>query len=518
MKQYINEAKRWQQLAGIIKEAEGQSNETGGISQEIQALVDKNEFLKGKVKATPSDLIEGSKFVLLFSEDAAKHIAERHLDKTKPGSLFKSGVNLRDIAKKLLNISPSEEAGGRVKWLGANGGNVGEMGVAKSTPEKVAKMKDYTMPDGQKEQVKITPGKRKPTSEVSLITAELGILEDGRKALSLITMFPGGTKVDGTEIPMNRGEFASKGLYFVVDPSSPLLKEEMNEDIDTSNWGNEKDEYGNSEKDFKFKPDLADFDYNEEDYKDYMEKNFPGESLDLEEELKEVLDDLKDAQSASSWLKTQLDTYVDNNLSDGYGSGYQVEEQLKKLLKLITKKFNIPESSFKVEDKYDISYNEYDEGTTKGEIKLNGQPILTYSSHSDGYGFNADIDENALKAELEKLIKPTSESFDNLDEIVDRVLTKMRRRLNENLTQDSFEQLIDDLIDKVIEDNFYGSGPSDEDEEDQLRNAVVARAQEELETQYPGIEIKVSNTNKGNEYVVVGDEEKGIPYIEYLRS
>ena len=159
MPQQIQEAKRWQQLAGIIKEAEGQSNETGGISQEIQALVDKNEFLKGKVKATPSDLIEGSKFVLLFSEDAAKHIAERHLDKTKPGSLFKSGVNLRDIAKKLLNISPSEEAGGRVKWLGANGGNVGEMGVAKSTPEKVAKMKDYTMPDGQKEQVKRTfPG------------------------------------------------------------------------------------------------------------------------------------------------------------------------------------------------------------------------------------------------------------------------------------------------------------------------------------------------------------------------
>jgi len=208
MPQLIQEAKRWQQLAGIIKEAEDQPNETGGISQEIQALVDKNEFLKGKVKATPSDIIEGSKFVLLFSEDAAKHIAERHLDKTKPGSLFKSGVNLRDIAKKLLNIAPSEEASGRVKWLGANGGNVGEMGVAKSTPEEVAKMKDYTMPDGQKEQVKIAPGKRKPTSEVSLITAELGALGDGRKALSLITMFPGGTKVDGTEIPMNRGEFA----------------------------------------------------------------------------------------------------------------------------------------------------------------------------------------------------------------------------------------------------------------------------------------------------------------------
>jgi hypothetical protein len=222
MVQLINEAKRFQKLAGILKE---NLNEAEDISQEIQALVDKNDFLKGKVKATPTDIIEGSKFVLLFSEDAAKHIAERHLDGAKPGSLFKSGVNLRDVAKKLLNVAPSEESGGRVKWLGANGGNVGEMGVAKASPEEVAKMKDYTMPDGQKEQVKIASGKRKPTSEVSLITAELGTLENGKKALSMITMFPGGTSIDGTEIPMNRGEFASKGFYFVVDPSSSLLKE-----------------------------------------------------------------------------------------------------------------------------------------------------------------------------------------------------------------------------------------------------------------------------------------------------
>jgi len=197
------------------------------ISQEIQALIDKNDFLKGKVTATSSDIVEGDKFVLLFSEDSAKHIAERHSDGNKPGSLFKSGVNLRDVVKKILNISPSEQTGGRVKWLGVNGGEVGEMGVAKASPEEVAKMKDYTMPDGGKEQVKIAPGERKPTSEVSLITAELGTLENGKKALSMITMFPGGMEVDGVEIPMDRGQFASKGLYFVVDPSSSLLKENI---------------------------------------------------------------------------------------------------------------------------------------------------------------------------------------------------------------------------------------------------------------------------------------------------
>lgn len=464
MKTQINEIKRMQQLAGILKEAEDNTPDGDNISNEIQALINKNDYLKGKVTAKPADIIEGNNFVLLFSEDAAKHIAERHLDGTKPGSLFKSGVNLRDVAKKLLNIEPSEEAGGRVKWLGANGGNIGEMGVAKASPEEVAKMKDYTMPDGQKEQVKIAPGKRKPTSEVSLITAELGTLGNGKKALSLITMFPGGTKIDGTEIPMNRGEFASKGFYFVVDPSSPLLKESLNKS-----------------------------------------------------KLFEVLDDLTDAQSASTFIKDQLSTYIDNNLSD-YGAGYQLEEKLDKLLNLVSKKFNIPGNSFKVEDKYSTSYNEYDEATVKGEIKINGQVVIDYSSHGDGYGFSADIDENALKAQLEKLMKPTNEVFDKLDEIVDRVLLKVRKQLNENLIQSDFEEIIDNIIDKAIEDDFYGSGPSDEDEEEQLRNIVVSRAQEELKTKYPGIEVGVQLTNKGNQYYTVEDEEKNIPYLTYTRS
>jgi len=196
--------------------------EATDLSPEIQALIDKNALLKG---TTPEDIIEGNKFVLIFSDKSAKHIAERHMDKTKPGSLFKSGANLKDIAKKLLNMSPSVQEGGRVKWLGVNGGSaVGEMGVAKGTPEQVANMKDYTMPDGNKETVKIAPGKRIPTNEVSLITVELGDLSNGKKVLSAITMFPGGTKVDGVEIPMDRGELAAKGLYFVVDPSSPLLE------------------------------------------------------------------------------------------------------------------------------------------------------------------------------------------------------------------------------------------------------------------------------------------------------
>ena len=455
-----------QKLAGI------KLNED--VSQEIQALIDKNDFLKGKVTSSPSSIIEGDKFVLLFSEDSAKHIAERHLDGNKPGSLFKSGVNLRDVAKKILNTSPSEQTGGRVKWLGVNGGEVGEMGVAKASPEEVAKMKDYTMPDGGKEQVKIAPGERKPTSEVSLITAELGTLGNGKKALSMITMFPGGMKVDGVEIPMDRGQFASKGLYFVVDPSSPLLKESLNE----------------------------------------------------------VLDDLKDAQTAAEFIYTQLDTYIDNNL-DGYGSGYMVEGQLEKLLKLVSKKFNIPENSFKIDDKYSTDYNEYDEGTTNGEIKLNNQSIITYSSHDDGYGFSGDIDKNALKTELEKLIKPINESI-YIKKLINEALKKYRKQLNEELNISNNNYELPDFEEKktALNQMFpYGDIDTDHyqyfgyDSEKELIDAIrfgevdssrITNAiQNATETIFPKEEgfkvdaILYYGDEKGNVSIVKGDDTLG---------
>lgn len=197
--------------------------------EEIQKMIDNNEFLKGKVVAKNDDVIEGKKFVLLFSSESAKHIAERHLDGKKPGSLFNSNIDLREIAKKLIDQEPSEKSGGRVKWLAADAKVVlGKMGVKKASPEQVLKMKDYQMPDGAKEVVKISAGQRDNTSEANLITAELGQLSDGRKALSLITMFPGGKEVDGVAIPANRAEFAKIGLYFVVDSDSEILKESKN--------------------------------------------------------------------------------------------------------------------------------------------------------------------------------------------------------------------------------------------------------------------------------------------------
>lgn len=182
----------------------------------IQSFIDNNQFLKGKV-VTEKDLINSNKFVLYVSDDALNHIKERHKDETKPGSTFDSSVNLRDVLSKLLNLSPSEQSGGRVKWLGVNVGiPIGKMGIKLGKPEEVANMQDYQMPDGKKETVKISKGERNPTSEISLITSELGELDNGKKVLSLITAFPGGMSVDSVELPIDRGQFAGKGLYFVI--------------------------------------------------------------------------------------------------------------------------------------------------------------------------------------------------------------------------------------------------------------------------------------------------------------
>ena len=140
-------------------------------------------------------------------------------------------ANLRDVMAKVLSMPASEESGGRVKWLGVDYGSpIGAMGVKVGEPEEVAKMKDYTMPGGRNETVKVAPGERESTGEISLITAELGEM-DGKKVLSLITAFPGGVDVDGKEMPMDRNDFAKEGFYFVLPDASPLLKESKQDHI-----------------------------------------------------------------------------------------------------------------------------------------------------------------------------------------------------------------------------------------------------------------------------------------------
>ena len=155
-----------------------------------------------------------------------KHIMDRHADSYAPGSLFTiPQEKFYDELKGIIAKSPTEvDARGMVKWLEVDiGSTVGKMGVAHANPTKVASMVDYTMPGGRMEKVKVAPGERVDTRLLSVITAKIGELQDGRQLLSLVTMFPGSNTINGVEMPPDRSAFASAGFYFVLPEDSPAL-------------------------------------------------------------------------------------------------------------------------------------------------------------------------------------------------------------------------------------------------------------------------------------------------------
>ena len=191
---------------------------------EIQNLIDNNKFVNGNASA--ETVIEGESRILFLSPESKQHVLGRHQDEYAPGSLFDSSVDFNSLIKSFIDTEPDEVgSNGFVKWLGKDvGQTIGSMGVQKGDPEQVAQMKDYQMPDSRTaEVVKVAAGVRKPTSEFSLIIAPMGKLSDGREVFSLITMFPGGTELDGVAMPMNRNDFASLGFYFVLPEDSPML-------------------------------------------------------------------------------------------------------------------------------------------------------------------------------------------------------------------------------------------------------------------------------------------------------
>ena len=187
------------------------------VYDEIQPMIDANQYVSGQANAT--NTIETDKYVLYCSDEGVKHILQRHADAYAPGSLLVDNFDLIGEIKKLISTEADEiDSRGMVKWLERDTGSTcGYMGVAKADPAAVAEMKDYSMQGYQGiEKVKIAPGEREPTSLLSVITAGIGDISDGRKALSLVTIFPGSNTVDGVEIPHSRPQFAALGLYFVL--------------------------------------------------------------------------------------------------------------------------------------------------------------------------------------------------------------------------------------------------------------------------------------------------------------
>jgi len=195
------------------------------IYNEIQLMIDDNPYVSGQ--ADQSNCVESDKFVLYASAEGIKHILDRHADAYAPGSLLADNLNLLAELENLIQTEPDErDSRGMLRWLERDlGSTVGYMGVAQADATEVAQMQDYSMQGHQGiEKVKIAPGERAETNLLSLITAGIGQLPDGREVLSLVTVFPGSNTVNGVEIPHSRPDFASLGLYFVLPADHASFK------------------------------------------------------------------------------------------------------------------------------------------------------------------------------------------------------------------------------------------------------------------------------------------------------
>jgi len=108
-------------------------------------------------------------------------------------------------------------------------------------------------------------------------------------------------------------------------------KAKLNENMD--NWGNETDDYGRNERDYKPKPSLADFDYNKEEYKKHMKEFFPGEQVDIDDEQVDIDESFKLYQEGDNIFniidKKIIEPDQDSNLAngttkDGDGTNYGI--------------------------------------------------------------------------------------------------------------------------------------------------------------------------------------------------
>jgi hypothetical protein len=322
--------------------------------QKLAGLITESEYRKALLTEATDKIPGKDGIVILISDYVKKHIMEHN--KPGVGSVFKAGVTEDEIVNMVKEVAPKVTGDGGAYELKKSG--VGYDLVLSMDKAKALK-------DAKEGEVEKQEG-------------------------------PNKVKVPSITTSQPLSDFTSDRISLIIRKSNPqFLPDDVKTDDEIAKKIEESKCYSLLTA-FPGNPDIP----RASEWGGKFAVIIPG---GVKESLNEVLDDLKDAQSSAEWLTTQLDTYIDNNL-DGYGSGYKVEEQLEKLLKLISKKFNIPENSFKIDDKYNTNYNEYDEGTVEGEIKLNGQSILTYSSHADGYGFSANINKDTLKTELEKLI------------------------------------------------------------------------------------------------------------------
>jgi len=200
------------------------------VYQEVNSLINNNQFLKGKVEANKDTVFEAGDYILLLGD--LSHITDAHVDETIPGSKFNKGVNLKSAIIELVKSNkPTEMSKGfgasetkvtdpkiaeKFKWLGLDSKTkVGQENVHKLDPnsEEFRSLNVYNYKDsrGNEFSIKVKDGDGEETTYLSFIGAKIG--EIGEKpVLSVITAFPG---KNGAEVA-NRNDFMKSGYYFTT--------------------------------------------------------------------------------------------------------------------------------------------------------------------------------------------------------------------------------------------------------------------------------------------------------------
>jgi hypothetical protein len=208
------------------------------IYNQINTMIESNQFLKGKVVANKDTVFEAGDFMLLLGD--LDHITDAHIDETIPGSKFDKGIDLKKAIVSLVsNNKPTEMTKGfganetkvtnaeeaeKFKWLGLDSKvQVGVDNIHKSVvnSEEFKSMNAYTYKDsrGNEFKIKVKEGEGEKTTFLSFIGAKLGEI-DGKIVLSVITAFPG---QNGAEVA-NRNDFEKLGYYFTTTSKAVIEK------------------------------------------------------------------------------------------------------------------------------------------------------------------------------------------------------------------------------------------------------------------------------------------------------
>ena len=70
------------------------------IYDQINTMIEANQFLKGKVVADKETVFDAGDFILLLGD--LSHITDAHVDETIPGSKFDKGIDLKKAIVSLV--------------------------------------------------------------------------------------------------------------------------------------------------------------------------------------------------------------------------------------------------------------------------------------------------------------------------------------------------------------------------------------------------------------------------------